>query len=44
VSPVSRLTAVYMALIDPFRRLLVYPAILRHVHQSWRAAHPGTAV
>ena len=35
VAPVSRLTVLYMALIDPFRRVLVYPAVLRHVHQSW---------
>ena len=38
VAPVSRFTALYMALIDPFRRVLIYPAVLRHVHQSWRAA------
>jgi hypothetical protein len=44
VAPVSRLTALYMALIDPFRRVLIYPAVLRHVHQSWRAAHEGAAV
>lgn len=35
VEPVGRITALYMALIDPFRRLFVYPAILRHVHRSW---------
>jgi hypothetical protein len=39
VAPVSRLTALYMALIDPFRRVLIYPAVLRHVHQSWCSAH-----
>ena len=27
----------YMALIAPFRRFLVYPAILRHLHRSWLA-------
>ena len=43
VAPVGRLTALYMALIDPFRRVLIYPAILRHVHQSWLAAHEGAA-
>ena len=37
VEPVSRLTPFYMALIDPFRRRFIYPAILRHVHRSWRA-------
>jgi len=44
VAPVSRLTGFYMALIDPFRRVLIYPAILRHVHQSWCAAHAASAV
>jgi hypothetical protein len=39
VAPVNRLTVLYMALIDPFRRVLVYPAVLRHVHQSWCMAH-----
>jgi hypothetical protein len=41
VAPVSRLTGLYMALIDPFRRVLIYPAVLRHVHRSWCAAHEG---
>lgn len=41
VAPVGRATALYMALIDPFRRFLVYPAVLRHVHRSWCAAHEG---
>jgi len=44
VAPVSRLTALYMALIDPFRRVLIYPAVLRHVHQSWCIAHQESAV
>jgi len=39
VAPVGRLTAFYMAVIDPFRRLLIYPAILRHLHRTWVAAH-----
>jgi hypothetical protein len=39
VAPVTRLTGLYMALIDPFRRVLIYPAILRRVHQSWCLAH-----
>lgn len=41
VAPVGRLTRFYMALIDPFRRLLIYPAVLRHVHRSWCAAYAG---
>jgi hypothetical protein len=39
VAPVGRLTAFYMALIDPFRRFLVYPAVLRLVHRAWVAAN-----
>jgi hypothetical protein len=35
VKPVSRLTALYMALIDPFRRLVVYPALGRRAQQRW---------
>lgn len=35
VAPVGRFTALYMAAIDPFRRWLVYPAVLRHVHRAW---------
>jgi hypothetical protein len=35
VRPVGRLTAWYMRLIDPFRRILIYPAVLRHVRTAW---------
>jgi len=35
VKPVSRFTALYMALIDPFRRLVVYPALGRSAQQRW---------
>jgi uncharacterized protein DUF2867 len=35
VTPVSRLTPLYMALIDPFRRFVVYPALCRHAQQCW---------
>ena len=35
VKPVGRLTAVYMALIDPLRRLLVYPDMIRRIERSW---------
>ncbi len=35
VKPVSRLTRLYMALIDPFRRLVVYPALGRQAQQRW---------
>jgi hypothetical protein len=35
VKPVSRLTPLYMAMIAPFRHVLVYPAIIRQVQRSW---------
>lgn len=37
VAPVSRFTGVYMALIDPFRSLIVYPSLLRSVQARWNA-------
>ena len=38
VQPVSGWTRWYMALIDPFRRLVVYPALLRRMQREWNAA------
>jgi len=35
VRSVGRFTPVYMALIDPFRKLIVYPSLLRTVRASW---------
>ena len=35
VRGVNRFTPVYMALIDPFRKLIVYPSLLRTVRASW---------
>jgi hypothetical protein len=35
VRPVSRLTPLYMALIEPFRRYIVYPAIFRRIRRAW---------
>lgn len=35
VKPVSRMTSWYMALIDPFRRLIVYPALIRRFERRW---------
>ena len=35
VRRVSPFTPVYMALIDPFRKLIVYPSLLRSVRASW---------
>ncbi len=38
VRNVGRFTPVYMALIDPFRKLIVYPSLLRSVRASWNQA------
>lgn len=35
VQSVGRFTPVYMALIDPFRKLIVYPSLLRSVRETW---------
>jgi hypothetical protein len=38
VCNVSRFTPTYMALIDPLRKLIVYPSLLRSVRTSWNEA------
>jgi hypothetical protein len=35
VRSVSRFTPTYMALIDPFRKLVIYPSLLRTVRAKW---------
>jgi len=35
VRPVSRFTGLYMAAIKPFRRLIVYPALIRTMQKAW---------
>jgi hypothetical protein len=35
VRSVGGFTPVYMALIDPFRKLIVYPSLLRSVRENW---------
>lgn len=35
VRPVGRITAWYMRLIDPFRRVIIYPALLRSIRAAW---------
>jgi hypothetical protein len=35
VRSVRRMTRVYIALIDPFRKLVVYPSLLRSVRGAW---------
>ena len=41
VKRVNWFTPMYMALIDPFRRLLVYPALIKRIERAWeeRMAH-----
>jgi hypothetical protein len=39
VRPVSWLTPLYMVTIEPFRRLIVYPSLLRHVRRAWSARY-----
>jgi hypothetical protein len=44
VRSVGRFTPIYMALIDPFRKLVVYPSLLRTVSASWNQTFgPGFA-
>jgi hypothetical protein len=38
VLPVSRFTPLYMAAIEPFRRFVVYPTLLRKLRGAWIAA------
>ena len=40
VRPVGGITAWYMRLIDPFRRFIIYPAILGRLRSAW-ASGPG---
>ena len=42
VRSVGRFTTFYMALIDPFRKLVVYPSLLRSVRARWNQSF-GTA-
>ena len=42
VANVSPLTPVYMAVIEPFRRFAVYPAMLDNLRAAWVAAYPET--
>ena len=38
VKPRGRFGAAYMALIRPFRRRVVYPALMRQIERAWNAA------
>jgi hypothetical protein len=44
VRPVGRITWWYMRLIDPFRRVIIYPAALRHIRKAWALRANGAAV
>jgi hypothetical protein len=35
VKPIARFTKLYMAAIEPFRRFIVYPALLGGVRDTW---------
>lgn len=35
VEPLSRLTPLYLATIEPFRRFVIYPAVFRKIRRSW---------
>ncbi len=41
VRPVHGFTRLYMALIAPFRRLVVYPAIIRKMQSAWAERYGG---
>lgn len=41
VKPRGPLGQGYMALIKPFRHLIVYPALMRQIERSWNARVPG---
>ena len=42
VRSVSRFTPIYMALIDPFRKLVVYPSLLRTIRAKWNTTFGTT--
>jgi hypothetical protein len=39
VRPVSRITRPYLIAIEPFRRFILYPAMLRRIRRAWQAAY-----
>ena len=41
VRPVHRFTRLYMGVIAPFRRLAVYPAVIRKVQKAWAERYGG---
>jgi hypothetical protein len=43
VQPVHRFTRLYMMAIAPFRRLIVYPALIRKMQSAWAERYGGPA-
>jgi len=43
VLPVSWLTRPYLIAIEPFRRFILNPAMLRRIQRAWLARHGATA-
>jgi hypothetical protein len=43
VQPVHRFTRLYMGAIAPFRRLIVYPAVIRNVQRAWAERYGGAS-
>ena len=43
VRPVNAWTRLYLALINPFRRWIVYPSLLRQYHEAWKRS-PTSAI
>jgi hypothetical protein len=41
VRPVSWLTRPYLIAIEPFRRFILYPAMLRRIRRAWLGAYGG---
>jgi hypothetical protein len=41
VKPTSWLTPLYMALIEPFRRFIVYPALFSRIRRRWERHYGG---
>jgi hypothetical protein len=42
VLPVSWLTRPYLIAIEPFRRFVLYPAMLRRIQRAWLAAYAAS--
>jgi len=42
VMPVGALTTLYIALIDPFRRFIIYPVLIRQTQAAWARAYVPT--